>query len=123
MLKERIARHCAAGESCSRIILQAAAEEYGFSLPQGLLDACSGINGGFGISGMCSGLVAAVMVLGLLFDEEEVKLRRILFFMQAQERFGALDCCRLSALFGEDCLRLLEEIAEILQDVINIESL
>lgn len=119
MLKERIRKYCEAKEGCSRIILQAAAEEYGFSLPKELLDACGGINGGFGINGMCSALVAAVMVLGLLFEEEEVKGRRILFLWKAQERLGALDCCRLSEAFGEDCGALLEEIAELLQEVIE----
>ena len=118
MLKERIQAHCEAGENCSRIILQAAAEEYGFSLSEDILAACSGIHGGFGINGMCSGLVAAVMALGLLFDEEEVKIKRLLFLMKAQETFDGLDCCRLSAL-GEDCSGLLEEIAEILQEVIE----
>ena len=119
MLKEGIRKYCEVGESCSRIILEAAAEEYGFSLPRELLEACSGINGGFGIHGMCSGLVAAVMVLGLLFEEEEVKGRRILFLLKVQERFGALDCCRLSEAFEEDCGALLEEIGRILQEVIE----
>ncbi len=118
MLKARIRTHCETGENCSRVILQAAAEEYGFSLPEELLSACCGISGGFGINGMCSGLVAAVMVLGLLFDEEAVKMKRILFLIRVQERFGGLDCCRLSAL-GEDCSGLLEEIADILQEVIE----
>lgn len=118
MLKARIAAHCAAGENCSRIILLAAAEEYGFSLSEDILAACGGINGGFGINGMCSGLVAAVMVLGLLFDEEEIKQKRILFLIKAQVRFGGLDCCRLSAL-GDGCGTVLEEIAEILQEVIE----
>lgn len=118
MLKARIYALCDSGENCSQIILRAAAEEYGFSLPKELLAACSGIHGGFGINGMCSALVAAVMVLGLLFDEEEIGQKRILFLLQAQERFGGLDCCRLSAL-GADCRGVLEEIADILQKVIE----
>ena len=117
MLREKVRAYCDAGENCSRIILQAAAEEYGLSLSEDILSACSGISGGFGVGGMCSGLVAAVMALGLLFPEEEVKLRRILFLIQVQERFGYLDCCRLSAL-GEDCSNVLVEIAEILQGVV-----
>ena len=121
MLKARIQAYCAAGENCSRTILQAAAEEYGFSLSEDILSACGGITGGFGIGGLCSGLVAAVMVLGLLYNEEEVKMKRILFLLQAQERFGMLDCCRLSAL-GEDCSKLLEDIAEILQEVIEKDA-
>lgn len=118
MLKERVQAYCDAGENCSRVILQAAAEEYGISLSEDILSACGGINGGFGVGSMCSGLVAAVMVLGLLFDEEEVKLRRILFLMKIQEWYGYLDCCRLSAL-GEDCSGVLKKIAEILQEVID----
>ena len=35
-----------------------------------------------------------------------------------REKFGGLDCCRLSAL-GEDCSSVLEGIAEILQEVIE----
>lgn len=118
MLKARIQVHCDAGENCSRIILQAAAEEFGLSLSEDILAACGGISGGFGINGMCSGLVAAVMVLGLLCDEEQLKMKRILFLLKAQERLGGLDCCRLSAL-GTDCSGLLEEIADILQEVIE----
>lgn len=118
MLKDRIGAHCSAGENCSRIILQAAAEEYDISLSEDILAACGGIQGGFGINGMCSGLVAAVMVLGLLFDAEEIKWKRILFLVKVQETFGGLDCCRLSA-FDADCGGVLEKIAEILQEVIE----
>ena len=118
MLKEKVRAYCEAGENCSRIILQSAAEEYGISLPEEVLAVCGGINGGFGIGGICSGLVASIMVLGLLFDEETVKIKRILFLIKAQERFGYLDCCRLSSL-GEDCRGVLEGIAEILQEVME----
>ena len=118
MLKERVQVYHAMGESCSRIILRAAAEEYGISLSEMILAACSGITGGFGINGMCSGLVAAVMVLGLLFEEEVVKRKRILFLLRVQEHFDGLDCCRLSAC-GKDCGAVLMEIAEILQEIIE----
>lgn len=120
MLKDRIRAHCDAGEDCSRILLRSAAEEYGLPMPETLLTACSGLNGGFGINGICGGLLAAVMVLGLLFDEDTVKSKRIQLFSMAQERFGALDCRRLSARGGGlDCSTLLEEIAELLQKTIE----
>ena len=118
MLKERIRKHCGNGDNCSQVILRAVAEEYGISLSEELLAACRGIHGGFGINGMCSGVVAGVMALSLLCDEEELKLKRILFLLQVQNRFGGLDCCRLSAL-GADCSGVLEEIAEILQEVLE----
>lgn len=120
MLKERVRAHSDAGEDCARIILLSAAEEYSLALPQMLLSACTGLNAGFGINGICGGLIGAVMALGLLYEEEAVKAKRIQFLSAAQERFGALDCCRLSALgSGKDCCELLEEIAGLLQDVIE----
>lgn len=118
MLKERVRAYCGTEENCAGIILRAATEEYGITLSEDILSACSGISGGFGIGGLCGGLVAAVMALGLLFDETEVKGKRILFLFQVQETFGCLDCCRLSAL-GQDCTAVLEEIAAILQEVIE----
>lgn len=118
MLKERIRTYCQTGENCSRIILQAAAEEYDISLSQDILTSCSGISGGFGIGSLCSGLIAAVMVLGLLFDEETVKEKRILFFFLVQEKSGVLDCMRLSS---DDCTELLEMIGEVLQEVIEMK--
>ncbi len=118
MLRERVRTYLDEGENCARVILRAAAEEYGIALSADVLAVCGGINGGFGVGGMCSGIVAAVMALGLLFAEEDVKMKRILLLLRLQERFGCLDCCRLSVL-GADCSGVLEEIADILQAVIE----
>lgn len=118
MLKERIRSYCEKGDNCAQIILRAAAEEYDISLSEELILACRGIHGGFGINGMCSGIVAGVMVLGLLCEEEELKLKRILFLLRIQNQFDSLDCGRLSALEA-DCVGVLEGIAEILQEVIE----
>ena len=63
MLRERVRVHSDAGEDCARIILQSAAEEYGLDMPETLFSACKGLNGGFGINGLCGGLIAAVMVM------------------------------------------------------------
>ena len=81
MLKERIRTDCGNGDNCSQVILRAVAEEYGISLSEELFCACRGIHGGFGINGMRSGIVAGVMALGLLC-EEELKLKRILFLLR-----------------------------------------
>lgn len=118
MLKERIRRYCEQGDNCAQIILRAAAEEYGISVSEELISACRGIHGGFGIHGMCSGIVAGVMVLGLLCEEEELKQKRILFLLRIQNRLEGLDCGRLSAL-DADCIHVLEEIADILQETLE----
>ena len=94
MLKERIRTYCGNGDNCSQVILRAVAEEYGISLSEELFCACRGIHGGFGINGMCSGIVAGVMALGLLCEEEELKLKRILFLLRVQNRFGSLIAVR-----------------------------
>ena len=118
MLKERVQAWCKTGENCSRIILQAAAEEYGICLSEDILSACKGIQSGFGIGSFCSGLAAGVMVLGLLFDEDTVKSKRIQFLFQVQERFASLNCCRLSSL-EEDCEKFLMQVGDILQKIIE----
>ena len=117
MLKEKVQAFCETEENCCRILLLAAAEEYGISLSEDILFACSGISSGFGVGSICSALVAAVMVLGLLY-EDGAKEKRLLLLYRVQERLGSLNCGRLSAM-GEDCRLILEEIAEILQESIE----
>ena len=116
MLKERIRTDCGNGDNCSQVILRAVAEEYGISLSEELFCACRGIHSGTS-SWDCAVDVAGAVALGLLC-EEELKLKRILFLLRVQNRFGSLDCCTLSAL-GADCSGVLEEIGGILQEVIE----
>ena len=118
MLQERVRAWCKTGENCSGIILRAAAEEYGIHLSEDILSACKGVQSGFGVGSFCSGLAAAVMVLGLLFDEDTVKTKRIQFLFRIQEQFGSLNCCRLS-LLGEDCEEFLAQAGDILQKIIE----
>lgn len=118
MLKERILQLYGTGDNCAQIILRAAAAEYELLLPEEIYLACAGIRGGFGVQGMCSGLVGAVMVLGLLCGEEEIAQKRVLFLLKAQERFSGLDCGMLSAREA-DCRELLAEIGNLLQETLE----
>lgn len=117
-MMERAMLLCSQGENCSRAILRAAAEKYGFPLSDELLNSCNAISAGFGVGGMCSALVAAVMVLGILFPTEEAKQKSLLLFCSIQERWNCIDCCRLSAN-RENCNDLIGEISEILEEVIH----
>ncbi len=117
-MKERAMALCAEGENCSRAILVAAAEEFGFSLSEEMMDSCNAISAGFGIGGMCSALVAGVMVLGILFPTEEAKQKSLLLFFKVQENWNCVDCCRLSAN-RENCNELIGQIAELLEEVIR----
>lgn len=116
-MKEKTMTYCRAGENCSLGLLRAAADKYGFPLSQEMIDSCGALCSGFGIGGICSALVGAIMVLGILFEPEEAKKRRLFFLLAFQERFGAMDCPTLSA--GKlDCTELMGEIGALLEETI-----
>lgn len=119
-MKEKTMVYCREGENCSLALLRAAADVYGFSLSKEMIDSCGALCSGFGIGGICSALVAAIMVLGILFEPEEAKKRRLFFLLAARERFGAMDCQTLSA--GKlDCTDLMGDIAALLEENIQTE--
>ena len=101
-MKEKTIAYCRAGENCSLALLRAASDQYGFPLSKELIDSCGAVCSGFGIGGICSALVAAILVLGILFDPEEAKKKRLFFLLAFREKFGAMDCPTLSA--GKLCL-------------------
>jgi C_GCAxxG_C_C family probable redox protein len=105
------------GYNCSRCIIMAAAEKFGFPLPQEVSDCCCGVNNGFGVGTICSALVGSVMVFGILFSEEKTKLMRLELFIQFQEKYGGLNCCMISAC-REDCDDVIGDIAELTEKLI-----
>lgn len=117
-MKECVMYWCGEGENCSRAILRAAAEKYGFPYTSELENSCAAVNAGFGIGVFCSGLIACVMVLGMLFDEEEAKARRLDFFMKFREEYGSFDCGSLSGN-RPNCIELMGEMGRILEACIE----
>lgn len=117
-MKERVMYWCKEGENCSRAILRAAAEQYGFPYTSEMENSCAAVNAGFGIGGFCSGLIACIMVLGMLFDEEEAKAKRLDFLMRFRAAYGSLDC---GALSGDraDCVELMGEMGRLLEECIT----
>ncbi|MBM6830164.1 C_GCAxxG_C_C family protein [Anaerotignum lactatifermentans] len=117
-MKERVMYWCGEGENCSRAILRAAAEKYGFPYTGELENCCAAVSTGFGIGTFCSGLIACIMVLGMLFDPEEAKAKRLALLMTFKEKYGSLDC---GALSGDraDCIALMGEMGSILEDCIG----
>ncbi len=119
-MKEKAIFYCQQGENCSLALLHAAHDVYGFPLSAEMKQSCGAINGGFGIGGMCATLIAAIMVLGILFDAEEAKRKRLFFLLEFYNMYGALDCPALS--YGkENCTALIGKIAELLQKHIQSE--
>ena len=121
-MKEKTIAYCRAGENCSLALLRAASDQYGFPLSKELIDSCGAVCSGFGIGGICSALVAAIMVLGILFDPEEAKKKRLFFLLAFREKFGAKDCPTLSA--GKlDCTELMGEIGALLEETVGGEDI
>ena len=121
-MKEKTIAYCRAGENCSLALLRAASDQYGFPLSKELIDSCGAVCSGFGIGGICSALVAAIMVLGILFDPEEAKNKRLFFLLAFLEKFGAMDCPTLSA--GKlDCTELMGEIGALLEETVGGEDI
>ena len=60
-MKEKTMAYCRAGENCSLALLRAASDQYGFPLSKELIDSCGAVCSGFGIGGICSALVAAII--------------------------------------------------------------
>ena len=119
-MKEKAVRYYQEGFNCAQCILKAAAEQYGIKLPKESLNCCRGVNNGFGIGGICSALVGAVMVFGLLFNEERARLMRLQLFLKFHEKHESLNCCSLSAC-NTDCYALVEDIATLTEGIINEE--
>lgn len=117
-MKERAITYCQQGENCSFALLHAASDVYGFPLSEELIHSCRAISGGFGIGGICSTLVAAMMILGILFDTEEAKRKRLFFLLEFHDTYHAFECPALSA-GKENCNEMIGEIADLLQKQIQ----
>lgn len=119
-MKQKALRYYQEGYNCAQCILKAAAEQYHFPLPQTSLNCCRGVNNGFGIGGICSALVGAVMVFGLLFEAERARLLRLELFLRFHETHESLNCCSLSAC-NSNCNALVEDIATLTEEIIEEE--
>lgn len=116
-MEERVIYWCEQGENCSRAIWKAASEQYGFPYTEEIEKSCAAVNAGFGIGGFCSGLIACIMVFGMLFSEEEAKQKRLLFLMEFREKFGSLDCGALSS-DRADCVQLMGKMGKMLEECV-----
>jgi C_GCAxxG_C_C family probable redox protein len=121
---QKASEYYGAGYNCSECLLKAFEETYRFPMSRQCYSLCGGISSGFGCDGTCSVLVAAVMILGLIFDKETVKKLRMKLFYEFTALHKDVNCFALKkdvAARG-DCRVIINEIARITQKIIN-ESL
>ena len=96
--------------NCSQCVLRAVEKNYQFNLPEEALCLCQGVGHGFGIGGICSGIVAGIMAFGLFFDESTVKRLRIKLLNVFFERYGSIQCGELEN--AGKCDEMIEDMAE-----------
>jgi hypothetical protein len=116
MLGEKALSYYRQGYSCSACILRAGGKLYKLKIPPEIYDMCQGVNNGFGIGEMCSVIVAAVLLLGLIYkDEKLIKQKRLLFLSGMQEKFGSLNCGKLK----KNCSETIREAGNLLEKIIE----
>lgn len=119
-MKERTLYFYRHGYNCSQCILKAAESIYKIPMPKCVIMMCSGINTGFGVGGMCSVLIAGIMVFGLLFEETDAKRLRIKLLNAFMDTHKSLNCCELKKerKSGCACEELVGNIAELVEKII-----
>ena len=123
-MKEKTLEYYKEGYNCSQCILKAFEYVYKRPLPEQVFSLCQGVNTGFGVGGMCSVLIAGIMILGLLFDEEDVKRLRIKLLFRFQEKHGDMGCMALVSERKPNmkCEEVVGEIAGLLDEIIREEG-
>lgn len=117
-MKTLVKKYIEERENCALAILHAAAEKYHFDFSEALKDSCSVLEAGFGVCGTCGALVGCLMVLGILFSEQDAKRIRLFLFLQFQEKYKGFDCCTVSK--GRlDCTDVMLDIAQLLEEQIE----
>ncbi len=110
------------GYNCSQCILKAAEKKYNFTLSEREMNMFSGISAGFGIGGICSAIVAGIVLLGMFFEEDRVEVLRLEMMNTFQERYSSLNCSKLRKLTGEYyCEEFITEAAGIIDNIIMNE--
>ncbi|MGE4214773.1 MAG: C-GCAxxG-C-C family (seleno)protein [Anaerotignaceae bacterium] len=116
-MKEIAQKYYNEGLGCSRSILMAFRDKYGY-VTEEVVSAANAINNGFGIGGMCSALVAGIMVLGLLYEGEEAYSERMKLMTCFQCKFCSINCMSL-AKERNDCIDLIDFVCDYLEEIVK----
>lgn len=122
-MKEQAIAFYRKGCNCSQCILKAAETVYNKPVPKQCYAMCQGVNTGFGIGGICSVLVAGVMVFGLFFNEETVKRLRIKLLTEFKRQHGGINCAELVRARGDSarCEAIVGQAADMIKKMIDAE--
>ncbi len=118
MLSELAIEYYRQGYSCSRCIMKAAEDEYGINAKD-TLQALGGISNGLGIGAMCSVPITCVLVLGLLYtDENKIKQKRLEFLIRFKKDFKSFNCSEIQKQV-DICDPVIKRGCDILAEIIE----
>ena len=120
-MKEQAVWFLKNGYNCSQCILKAAEKVFGISCSKACIDMCSAVNTGFGIGGICSVLVAGIMVFGVMFDAPTAKRLRIRLLSE-HGKACPTDCGKLRNLGSKSgCEEVVGNAAGLIEEIIRSE--
>lgn len=121
MLKKKALYFYNNGFNCSQCIIKACESVYNIPISRQAIKMCSTVNNGFGVGGMCSVLIAGIMVFGILFDEDIAKSKRIKFLSEFQEKHKDINCAQLKSerKHGSRCEELIGEVSDLIEKIVK----
>ena len=110
--------------NCSQCILKAAKEIYDINITDEQIKSCSAVNNGFGTGGMCCVLIAAMMVFGMLFEEDVARKLRLCLLSEFHSKYGNINCGRMKgySASGKGCVDVIDNIWSIMVCLIDSMS-
>lgn len=115
MLKNIAIQYYRKGFNCSQCIIKACSDKYNLKLPKECLDMCKGVYNGFGTGGICSVLVACIMIISFMYPED-VAHRRILVIDGFVQKMGSINC---GSIREQNCENVINNACDILEEVIS----
>ena len=114
-MKERALSLYRNGSSCGQCIILAANEKYSLGIGDDVFRAMTMTQNGFGYGGMCAAAASAVMLFGIMFDENTAKAMRIEFLEDFKKKCRSFNCCVISG----DCESIIAVAAQTAENIIE----
>ncbi len=123
-MRKKTLQYYKQGYNCSQCILKACEQKYGLQVSKQCYQMCATVNKGFGLGGMCSVLIAGIMVFGLMFDEPTARSLRMELLARFQEKHPNMNCAALKKERGRssNCEELVGSIADIIDELIMAQG-
>ncbi len=115
MLKDIALEYYYKGFNCSQCILLACNHKYNLTLPKECIEMCRGVYNGFGTGGICSVLVACVMIISFMYPED-VSHRRMCMTDSFAQKMGNINCGKIRE---DNCEKIIENACDILEEVLK----